>query len=1376
MSAEGTIKIDTALDASGLKDGLSSISSIATKTLEALNVSMREVAESVIKLGSGFESAMSQVAATMGTTVDQIDKLSDLAKKMGSETKFSAAEAAEAINNMAMAGYSAEEIYSALPDVLNLASAGALDLDCAAQLAANGLNVMGMEVSELGEMSDKLAVTASNAYGSVADFGAGLLIAGGQASLANMNLTETFTALGILGDAGISAGEGGTALVNVLKNLYIPTSQSASAMEALGLETSNADGTFRDIQSVLQNLSGIMDGLTGEERIQAMASIFDTGSISAANALLKDSGDRWNELATAIDGSAGAARQMAEVRLDNLEGDITIMKSALEGLAISLYEAFSDDIRSDVQMVTNVISHLTTVVQENEDVIHALAGVIVAAAVAVITFKTAMAIASVVQTTAAAIQTACAVVDLYAAGANAATVASMAMSTVTKVMGTVMAIAAGETTIAKVAMDLFNASTKANVIGLVVAVIAALVAGLIALVKWQNKATETSKALSKAAENLEKSYNDVSKAVKESSEAFLASEQSIKANMTTVGNLTATLDRLKSAEDTSATGIAAMQLAVNSLNEALPGLNLEIDETGTGLNLTTEEILNFAAASDALARNNALQTYYNDIVTQIGELQVQQAEAQFRLAELQANSTELVAEGMKSSEVSALMREYGQIIQDVEAELADLGISLEFVTGEQAGFNQEIEKAEPVLDNTSSAVAELAEKYGMTAEEVESASSQMGVSVEEWAKFQEEAADRIASVYDDITSSTKKYIEDTQISYNDLVANIEANNAAWQTYNENMAYLTEQGMTEIAEYYQRMGPDLNAAISSAIEGGDFDSLQTALEEAAKTSVETAATEMGCLPSEVEDIVTSAQAVVEDSLADWEETGEFISKGLATGIIRGKDLVVSATTAVAKEGILAAKKVLEEHSPSRVFRDEIGANIAAGWAIGISGNSSLVTKAIEMTGDNVIGAAKSYLSDYKKIYATTAQEEMAYWNQIASKYETYTAQRAEADDKLFDATKDYIEERTKLEELSAYEVMEFWEIASKSYAEGSAARAEADKQLYNARLDYEKEVAERQNEYAEAYTKLMDDISDIEKNYQGQLQNRAEQIAGFTGLFSNVDREAADADALTESLRSQVQAIEDYNNAIAALAERGLDEGLLSQLQGLGPDSVDEIQTIAAMTEEQLTEYQELWQEKYALAREQAVIELQELREESDEEISELKQGFINEFGDLPETMTEIGTDVSAGLAQGILAGKSAVIDAAVSVVQAAIWAAKDVAGIASPSKVFRDEVGLNMGYGIGEGIDNSYISIAATLKARISDLIGVGNAALQGATPLSVDVGNANNNLMAQTADRMEKIEKLQIGVELVPVGGTRSFFNNLSAELQYYNYLEGTT
>lgn len=355
-----------------LSSAMGKVGSTLTKTVTLPLVGLGTLS---VKTAATFESAMSQVQATMGLTADStselngqtvntMDSLSSLAKQMGAETKFSATEAAEAINNMAMAGYDVNEIYGALPEVLNLASAGALDLDYATQLAANGLNVMGYGTDRLSELSNKLAVTASSAYGSVSDFGEGLLVAGGAAKSANLDFTDIFTALGILGDAGISAAEGGTKLRNVILSLYAPTDTAAEELNTLGIQTQDANGNVRDFQDVLKDLSGALDGLSESDRLNAINTIFNKADIAGVNALLSNCTDRWDELSSTIDNAGDAAGQMSDTQLNNLNGQLTILKSGLEGLGIAFGEALLPLVKDVTAFIQSIVTWLNSLNDE----------------------------------------------------------------------------------------------------------------------------------------------------------------------------------------------------------------------------------------------------------------------------------------------------------------------------------------------------------------------------------------------------------------------------------------------------------------------------------------------------------------------------------------------------------------------------------------------------------------------------------------------------------------------------------------------------------------------------------------------------------------------------------------------------------------------------------------------------------------------------------------------------------------------------------------------------------------------------------------------------------------------------------------------------
>ena len=343
-----------------------------------------------VKTAANFDTSMSQVQATMGLTKDStsklngetvntMDALSKLARTMGKDTKFSASEAADAINILAMAGMDTDDIYSALPATLNLAAAGNIGIAQAADYATGIMSGFGMKTQDASKVADVLAVTASSAKGSVSDFGAGLAQAAGQASITGQSFEDTATALGILGNHNISAAEGGNMLQRVLKNLYQPTSTAKEALDQLGVSAYDSEGKARPLQEVLTDLRGKLGELSEEDYNTVMGQIFDTASLRGANFLIQDSGEAFDNLRAKIGGASGAAEKMAEVQQDNLQGQLTILKSQLEELAISFGELLMPKIREVVGKIQDFVDKLNNMDEGQKQAIIRI-GLVVAAA------------------------------------------------------------------------------------------------------------------------------------------------------------------------------------------------------------------------------------------------------------------------------------------------------------------------------------------------------------------------------------------------------------------------------------------------------------------------------------------------------------------------------------------------------------------------------------------------------------------------------------------------------------------------------------------------------------------------------------------------------------------------------------------------------------------------------------------------------------------------------------------------------------------------------------------------------------------------------------------------------------------------------------
>lgn len=362
----------------GIGKVLGTAAKVGSAAIAAATTAVTAFGAASVKTGMTFDSAMSQVAATMGTTVDQIDQMRDLALKMGSETSFSASEAADAMNILAMAGMDVNKNMETLPAILKMAEAGGLGIAQAADYATGIMAGFSNETLDAATIADRLAVVASSAKGDVASFGEGLSTVAGMANTTGQSMQDMTVALGILGNNNFSASEAGNALSRTLKNLYQPTDSARKVMQELGVSAYDAQGKAKPLQEVLGDLNERMDGWSDQAKNQYLSQIFDAATLKSVPALLKSVGGEWDELSEKIGNSEGAAERMADVQLDNLGGDITKLKSAFEGLQIAVSGKLTPAIRDFVQGATEGLSLITQALQGggSDDLMEAISGII----------------------------------------------------------------------------------------------------------------------------------------------------------------------------------------------------------------------------------------------------------------------------------------------------------------------------------------------------------------------------------------------------------------------------------------------------------------------------------------------------------------------------------------------------------------------------------------------------------------------------------------------------------------------------------------------------------------------------------------------------------------------------------------------------------------------------------------------------------------------------------------------------------------------------------------------------------------------------------------------------------------------------------------
>lgn len=332
--------------------------SIATAATTSVSV-MGGVATAAVNVGKSFESGMSTVASVSGATGAELEKLRAKAKEMGATTAFSATQATDAMNYMAMAGWKTNEMISGIDGIMNLAAASGADLATTSDIVTDALTAFGMTAKDSAEFADVMAAASSNANTNVELMGATFKYVGAAAGAMGYSIQDIAVATGLMANAGIKGEMAGTALRSTITRLAKPTKESQEAMDALGVSLTDSKGKMKSFGEIMTDMRKGMSKMTEDEKASYAAMLGGQEAMSGLLAIANASDADFAKLTKAIEGSTGAAEKMAKVKLDNLEGDITILKSGLEGFGIQIYEEMQKPLRNAAQQATDMVSDLS---------------------------------------------------------------------------------------------------------------------------------------------------------------------------------------------------------------------------------------------------------------------------------------------------------------------------------------------------------------------------------------------------------------------------------------------------------------------------------------------------------------------------------------------------------------------------------------------------------------------------------------------------------------------------------------------------------------------------------------------------------------------------------------------------------------------------------------------------------------------------------------------------------------------------------------------------------------------------------------------------------------------------------------------------------
>ena len=342
-------------DLKNLGDKISGVGTTLTKTVTTPIVGLGTMA---VKTAADFDTAMSQVGAVSGATGKDLDALRDKAREMGSKTKFSASEAAEAMNYMAMAGWKTSDMLSGIEGIMNLAAASGEDLASTSDIVTDALTAFGLTAADSGHFADILAAASSNANTNVSMMGETFKYCAPIAGALGFSAEDTAEAIGLMGNAGIKSTQAGTALRTIMSNLSGEVKICGSSIGEVTIATTNADGSMRDLSAILADCRTAFGGLSESEKAAAAEALVGKNAMSGFLALMNAAPADIEKVSSAIANCDGKSAEMAATMQDNLAGQLTILKSQLEELAISFGEILMPAIRQIVTWVQGFVDKL----------------------------------------------------------------------------------------------------------------------------------------------------------------------------------------------------------------------------------------------------------------------------------------------------------------------------------------------------------------------------------------------------------------------------------------------------------------------------------------------------------------------------------------------------------------------------------------------------------------------------------------------------------------------------------------------------------------------------------------------------------------------------------------------------------------------------------------------------------------------------------------------------------------------------------------------------------------------------------------------------------------------------------------------------------
>lgn len=639
----------------------SKMAGLMKKSAAVIGVASVAAAKKTIDVGKSFEAGMSEVQAISGASGKDLEKLSAKAKQMGATTKFSATESATALKYMAMAGWKTNQMVSGLSGVMNLAAASGEDLGTVSDIVTDSMTAFGLKAKDSGHFADVLAKASSSSNTNVAMMGETFKYVAPLAGSMKYSIEDTATAIGLMANAGIKGSQAGTSLRSIITRLVKPPKDAATALNALGISTTKADGSMKPLRETMAELREKFSGLTESQKASYASSIAGQEAMSGLLAIVNASDSDFNKLQKAIDNSSGAAKKQADVMNNNLQGALYDLGSVAESVGIGIYEDIKTPLTKAVGVGTAQLRVLSNKLKKGgiKEIVpkEAINTVENLGKVAMVAGKGGVKVLAtstkllgdnmgVVIPLATSFMGAWAGVKVFNTASKGVTALTTAFSTLKTMeqanaitlvaqqggltaLQTVVGIFTGKISLATAATGAFNAACTAlgGPVGLGVVAVGALAAGVAAYALTQKKAVTEADRYYSSCTKLKKKQEEMAASIKSLHKENQKNVDSTRANGVQADQLYQRLTKLMNVEHKSAGTKAQIASVVKQLNELLPGLNLEYDKEADKLNKSTSAIKKNIAALKEQAMAKAYQNGMESAAKKSAEAEIAYKEA-----------------------------------------------------------------------------------------------------------------------------------------------------------------------------------------------------------------------------------------------------------------------------------------------------------------------------------------------------------------------------------------------------------------------------------------------------------------------------------------------------------------------------------------------------------------------------------------------------------------------------------------------------------------------------------------------------------------------------------------------------------------------------